>query len=195
MQALKTIPRGFVVASASGAATGLVLARRVIATRRAEEARVGTAGGGGAYSLSGSSLQAPPRATTVTRAGGGTGEMAGERGAKIVALGRGPLAVSRGERELATARPPTPRPHPFFISLPSIPSLHTAPPTTTTLKVEGMVCSKCTARVEKALIDAGMEVAKADLSTGLVSVSGPGADAAALAALVTGIGFPAVPGE
>jgi len=67
---------------------------------------------------------------------------------------------------------------------------------TATLKVDGMVCSKCTARVEKALIDAGMEAAKADLGTGLVTVTGPGAvDAAALAAIVTGIGFPAVPGE
>ena len=58
-----------------------------------------------------------------------------------------------------------------------------------------MVCSKCTARVEKALIDAGMEVARADLGTGVVTVTGPGADAGALAALVTGIGFPAMPGE
>jgi copper chaperone CopZ len=59
--------------------------------------------------------------------------------------------------------------------------------------VDGMVCSKCTARVEKALIDAGMELARADLATGVVSVTGPGADAASLAAVVTGIGFPAVP--
>jgi hypothetical protein len=58
-----------------------------------------------------------------------------------------------------------------------------------------MVCSKCTARVEKALIDAGVEVAKADLASGVVSVTGPGADAGALAAVVTAIGFPAVPGE
>jgi copper chaperone CopZ len=58
-----------------------------------------------------------------------------------------------------------------------------------------MVCSICTARVEKALIDAGVEVAKADLASGVVSVTGPGADAGALAAVVTAIGFPAVPGE
>lgn len=58
-----------------------------------------------------------------------------------------------------------------------------------------MVCSKCTARVEKALLGVpGVETATADLATGAVAVSGPGAgDAAALAAVVTGVGFPAVP--
>jgi len=75
MQALKTIPRGFVLASASGAATGLVLARRVIAARRAEEARFGA---GAPYSLSGSFLQAPRM--TAAAAGGGSGASRGKGG-------------------------------------------------------------------------------------------------------------------
>ena len=183
MHALSTriaaIPRGLVVASASGAATGLVLARRVIAARRAEEAAV-------LREPMSMSSQSASRRLTVASAGGGAGESVGG------------ATRQRGEFDTNPTRPRGPHPHihtraPLTRHTPFLLSPVSAPTTTATLMVDGMVCSKCTARVEKALIDAGMELAKADLATGVVSVTGPGADAASLAAVVTGIGFPAVP--
>jgi len=69
------------------------------------------------------------------------------------------------------------------------------PPATVVLKVEGMVCSKCTDRVENALMAmAGVEDARADFGTGEVKVEvaverAAETSAAALAAAVEELGF------
>jgi len=69
------------------------------------------------------------------------------------------------------------------------------PPATVVLKVEGIICSKCTDRVENALMAmAGVEDARADFGTGEVKVEvavGRAAEtsAAALAAAVEELGF------
>ena len=60
-----------------------------------------------------------------------------------------------------------------------------------------MMCSKCTARVERALLAVpGVAGADADLASGVVTVdAAPGTQAAALAGVVTDMGFPAAPAE
>jgi len=68
---------------------------------------------------------------------------------------------------------------------------------TVTLKVDGMICSKCSDRVRNVLAaQAGVAAATADHAAGAATAApAPGAslDAAALAAAVTDAGFDAVP--
>lgn len=62
-----------------------------------------------------------------------------------------------------------------------------------TLKVEGMSCSHCVGRVQKALDAApGVIAAKVDLESATAEVRfGNGTDAAALAQVITDAGYPA----
>lgn len=63
----------------------------------------------------------------------------------------------------------------------------------TTLKVEGMMCPKCEARVKKALeAVAGVESAVADRTSGTATVSGAQLDAAVLKAAVEEAGYKAL---
>ena len=79
---------------------------------------------------------------------------------------------------------------------PVVAAASSTPPATVILQVEGMVCSKCTDRVENALmLMAGVKDARADLTSGEVKVevaSEAGTSAAALAAAVEELGFGAV---
>ena len=59
-----------------------------------------------------------------------------------------------------------------------------------TLKVDGMMCSKCEGRVKKALEAVpGVENAVADRTAGTAVVTGEGLDAAVLRAAVTEAGY------
>ncbi|MCK5274560.1 MAG: heavy-metal-associated domain-containing protein [Alphaproteobacteria bacterium] len=62
-----------------------------------------------------------------------------------------------------------------------------------TLKVEGMTCSHCVGRVQKALDAApGVIEAKVDLDSGTAQIRfGVGTEAASLAEVVTEAGYPA----
>jgi len=66
-------------------------------------------------------------------------------------------------------------------------------PSTVTLRVTGMVCSKCSDRVATALAKVdGVTAASADHAAGTARAQvAPGVTGAALAAVVTGIGFEA----
>ena len=60
-----------------------------------------------------------------------------------------------------------------------------------TLKVEGMMCPKCEARVKKALeaLEDGVETAVADRTAGTAVITGAALDAAVLKAAVEEAGY------
>ena len=59
-----------------------------------------------------------------------------------------------------------------------------------TMKIEGMMCPKCEARVKKALeAVAGVESAVPDRTSGTAAVTGEGLDPAALKAAVEAAGY------
>lgn len=119
-----------------------------------------------------------------------------------------PTVQSRAEGRMMAAKRSTSssstrsRPPRLASALPAVAAAASSSSSTTvTLKVEGMVCSKCTDRVENALMAVeGVKDARADLGTGEVKVevvnesssASAAAAATALAAAVEELGFGAV---